>query len=570
MTQDGKPTFVGSQQEIDLAGRVFELMMLQARFYSSDAPIRLSLRQLSTYFLEQGRHTDVEELDKRVDAALKQNPLIFYREERDGVVYFTTSKRGSYTPGVRTRAMALPTITDRHMGHTSLPRAAAPLKKPEFVRRDSAITADLQAVLKAMPLVPPLKEPPPAKEPPKPRPAAVAPPAPPKRVPQVETPQGILVNMSKTPAEIVGKHKEFFNGLLREKLATDGRFLSFGNQWMLAEKATTLAKGELRQVREFIESSGGPETDDSLCTNVFNRDPETDTAFRFSLNYQLAAEKKVFEFAGTGGQNLWWIAGTLSPRIVRSALKPAEVGQDLKYLEDEAPVAKLPGNKWAHTLTFYEWENGILTYSPEAKLLLPPAYVKEQKIAQLRFEAPQFETSSYVELHYPTGNRGGWIEGLGEILAVFVSGAKLIIARNPDKPDTFTISFEPNPVQERNILLYDGKRQRFVFQPLPLSYQVEESYLLERQHFGGLKDARRLEEANRRKGDAVIIFAFEKVAAKTTREEKTVYRARLEDLLPVINIEKPFSKASLLRFFTTHPHYQKDESEEGYWTYIPD
>ena len=85
-----------------------------------------------------------------------------------------------------------------------------------------------------------------------------------------------------------------------------------------------------------------------------------------------------------------------------------------------------------------------------------------------------------------------------------------------------------------------------------------------------MKDARRLDEANRRKGDAVIIFAFEKVGAKTTRDEKTVYRARLEDLLPIINIEKPFSTASLLRFFTTHPHYQKDETEEGYWVYIPD
>ena len=57
------------------------------------------------------------------------------------------------------------------------------------------------------------------------------------------------------------------------KLAADERFVSFGNQWMLAEKLTTLAKGELRQVRDFVEASGGPETDESLCTNVFNSRP---------------------------------------------------------------------------------------------------------------------------------------------------------------------------------------------------------------------------------------------------------------------------------------------------------
>ena len=253
-----------------------------------------------------------------------------------------------------------------------------------------------------------------------------------------------------------------------------------------------------------------------------------------------------------------------------SSQKTISFGQDFKYLEDEAPVSKLPHNKWVHALTFYEWENGVLPYSPQAKLVLPPPFIKDQKIAQLRFAAPQFETSAYVELHYPTGNRGGWIEGLAEILVVFVSGARLTIARNPDKADTFSVTYEMKPVEETNVLLFDSKRQRFVFQPLPLNYKVDDSYLLERQRFGGLKDARRLEEANRRKGDPVIIFAFEKIGEKTTREDKTVYRAKLADLLPVSNIEKPFSTASLLRFFTTHPHYQKDEAEEGYWFYIPD
>ncbi len=254
---------------------------------------------------------------------------------------------------------------------------------------------------------------------------------------------------------------------------------------------------------------------------------------------------------------------------MRSPLKPAEIGQDLKYLEDEPPATRLAKDRWVHTLTFYEWENGILPYTPEAKLLLPPPFLKEQKIAQLRFEAPQFETSVYVELHYPTGNRGGWIEGLGEILAVFVSGARLFITQVPDQPNTFAIRYEPKPTVESTILLYDARRQRFVFQTLPLSYQVDEAFLLERQRFSGMKDVRRLDEANRRRGDPVIIFAFEKIGEEIVRDGKTVYRARIEDLLPIINIEKPFSKTSLLRFFTTHPHYQKDETEEGYYLYIP-
>jgi hypothetical protein len=582
VTQDVKPTFVGSQEEIELAGRVFELMLLQGRFYSSDHPIRQSLPELATFFREQGLHKDGAAVDGLIDAALSKNAQVFYREEQDGVVYFTTARRGSYKPVTRMRATSLPTITDRHMGRM-MPAPALPgqaqrvVRKPDFVRREATIggvAATLQTLLTATaPTAAPVKGALPIKEPPKARPAvpaAPAAPAPVKRVPQVETSQGLLINLSKSPADILAKYHDVFCDMVRDRIANDERLVSFGNLWMLAEKKTALAKGELRQVRDFIEASGGPETDESLCSHIFKKDVEVDPAFRFSLNYQLASEKKVFEFVGTNNQNLWWIAGTASPRILRAPLKPAEIGQDFKYLEDEASVSKLPGNKWVHTLTFYEWENGVLPYTPEAKLLLPPPSIKDQKIAQVRFEAPQFETSAYAEVHYPTGNRGGWIEGLAEILVVFVSGAKLTVSRNPDKVDTFSIMYDVKPVQETTVLLYDGKRQRFVFQPLPLSYQVDDTFLLERQRYGGLKDVRRLEEANRRKGDAVIIFAFEKVGVKTTREEKSVYRARLEDLLPIINIEKPFSKASLLRFFTTHPHYRKDESEEGYWVYIPD
>jgi hypothetical protein len=581
VTQEGKPTFVGSQEDIDLAGSVFELMLLQGRSFSSDHPIRQSLQQLGAFLVERGLHTDTSDVEQVLDAVLRKNPQVFYREELEGVVYYTTTRKGVYAPVVRIRSTVLPTITDRHMarsgpvGSNPLPVQRPVTRKPDFVRRDAVLTGELQSLLKSSAVTPQPKDVPVFKDPARSRavtpPPPPPPPAPVKRVPQVETPQGLLINMSKSPADIVAKNRDFFTTLIRERLSGDGRFVSFGNKWMLAEKITTLAKGELRQVREYIESSGGPETDENLCSNVFRRDVDKDPAFCFSLNYQLASEKKVFEFVGTANQNLWWIAGTSSPRIVRAPLKPAEVGQDLKYLEDEPIVTKLPNHKWVHTLTFYEWENGVLPYSPEAKILLPPALLKEQKITQLRVEAPQFETSAYVELHYPTGNRGGWIEGLGEILAVFVSGAKLTIARNPDKADTFSVTYEESkPVQETNVLLYDGKRQRFVFQPLPLSYQTDASYLLDRQRYAIMKDVRRLDEASRRKGDAVIIFAFEKVGAKATRDEKTVYRARLEELLPIINIEKPFSNASLLRFFTTHPHYQKDETEEGYWVYIPD
>ncbi len=94
--------------------------------------------------------------------------------------------------------------------------------------------------------------------------------------------------------------------------------------------------------------------------------------------------------------------------------------------------------------------------------------------------------------------------------------------------------------------------------------------VISKARFKSLANAKRLEENVRRKGDLVIGFAFTKAGVKQADEEdKPVYRASVTDLLPVVNLEKPFSRMSLLRFMTTHPHYQKDETEEGYYFYRP-
>lgn len=569
MAQEAKPSFVGSKKEIELAQRVFDVMLLQGRFFGSDSPIRQSLKQLSDYFVAQGVHKDADELGKQLDAALQKNAQVFFREEDNGDIVYTTTKKGAYRPLVRSRAGSLPVVTNRHMA-SAAPRSVSVTgpPRPTIIKHGSQMpTAILEAFKELVPPAPVAEAPerPAPAKPPRTR-AATQPPAAkpkPKPVPQVVTPAGVTINLAKSPADIIAKHGDYFSGLLRDRLAGDPRFISFGDQWMLIEQMTSIAKGELRQVREALEANGGPATDEALCTRVFNKDAQADPGFRFSLNHQLLNEKKVFEFVGSAQQNLWWLAGASSPRILRASLKPAEIGSDLKYLEDEAPSSAVAGGKWVHTLTFYEWENGILPYSSEAKFVLPPPFLKDQRLAELSFEAPQFGLSVHAELHYPTGNRGGWVEGLAEILVVFLSGVELTIARSADKVNTFTITYEAKPAQETTVLLHDAKRQRFVFQSLPLMYQTNSTYLLERSRFGGLKDVRRLDEASRRKIDTVVTYAFEKVGVKGTRDEKSTYRARIEDVLPIINIEKPYSKAALLRYFDTHPQYSPDPNEAG-------
>ena len=216
MTQDVKPTFVGSQQDMDLAGRVFDVMMLQGRFFSADAPIHQSLQQLSAYFAEQGLTAS----PSAIDEAVTKNPQVFYREERDGEVYYTTSRRGSYTPGVRTRPGQLPVPTQRHMASSQSHPTAIAIKRPRIISHDASQLVELQALLKtshggaptgikeqASPVA--VRETP---RPARPQPAAPPPPPPPvKKTPQVETPQGVIINLSKSPSRYPGQAPRFLH-----------------------------------------------------------------------------------------------------------------------------------------------------------------------------------------------------------------------------------------------------------------------------------------------------------------------------------------------------------------------
>jgi len=577
VTTQPKPTFTGTTEEQKIAEEIFDLMILQGRSYAMDAPIRQSLSSLVAYYVDRRLRRSPEDVQRLIERALERNSHVFYREERDGQVVYVTTKRGSYTPVRRSTGVPhLPVVTTRHMQAgppaatptgprpTLLKRETLPIVDGRSPRREPSYGADYireQIVV---------RRPEPSAPGQQPGVSPVAPPPPSTtRRPELVTPQGIVIDMSQHPIQILEIHRDFFANALRERLSADPRIASFGDEWFLEERLTLFTKGELRRIREFIESVGGPEDDASIISELFGKSPSDADylAFRFSLNYQLSKEKKDFEFVGTARHRLWWLAGTPSPRISRGPLKPGEIGQDLKYLEDEPALPSAHTDRWEHVLTYYEIENGILPYEPAAKGLLPAPFLKDQRIVQLQFRVPQVGAMVYAELHYPTGNRGGWIDGLGDLLAAFVPGARLTITRTDD--DTiFNISYTPTEPRQINTLAYDTKRQRFIFEPVEINYAVDENSLLEKERFKGLNNARRLDENSRRKGDPVIMYAFEKVGTKTTEGAKTIYRASIADLLPIINIEKPFSVTSLVRFFVTHPHYKADSTHEGVYLYV--
>jgi hypothetical protein len=604
---EGHPTFAGTADEQQVASAMFGLMLMQSRAFAANVPIRQSLHNFANFFVEQNLRASKAEAAALVESAVKANGQVFYRHVADDDVWYYTCRKGEavpppnaaptrYVPPVAatspspapmarkreggpvvvTRATITPVGTAVGQARTgpalpgfeeagilrTIPRPVS--VKPEVEAAEEAeelpeftlptFAEDETILVAETELVPPA-------------------PAPAARRPQMTTSEGAVIFMDATPEDILDAHGPYLQSVLADGLSSDSRFVSFGQEWMLGDMVTSYSKADLRRAHDAIEEAADVLLDTALLTDLYGKNPDDDEfeRDRFSLNSALAREKRVFEFHGTAQERYWGLVGMASLRPSRTVLRSSEIGQDFKFLEDEAPRTDEGAGRWIHALTFYEIENGLLPYSATAKIIFPKPVLKDQRVAQLEFHAPQLNLTVTAELHYPTGNRGGWVEGLEEILDNFVPGARIFV-EGTDRDNLFLLTYRKSEPMELETVRYDDKKRRFGFATVVVEYQVEEPMLVTRNRFKNLANALRLEENARRKGDQVISFAFVKVSPKPATEEKPAYRANVTELLPLVNLEKPFSRASLVRFMTTHPHYQKDDAstEEGTYLYKPE
>ena len=601
---EGHPSFNGNADEQKVASAMFGLMLMQSRAFAANVPIRQSLRNFANFFFEQRLRASQAEVSALVESAATANGQVFFRQVTEDDVWYYTCRAGVAVPppsAAPTRyvppAASVPTspapVTHkREGGPVVITRASvAPAGAiPGQARTGPAVpTFEEAGILRTVPKTPRIKpepEPEPGTEeleatgdlperslPSMPEeeplvvPETIAVPvviAPPVRRPQLTTAEGTVVFMDATPEDILEIHGSYLQPLLAEALGADSRFVSFGQDWLLADMVASYTKADLRRAHDAIEDAADVVLDTVLLSDLYGKVPDDDDfeRNRFSLNLALAREKRLFEFRGTNQERYWGLVGMASLRPSRTVLRSSEIGQDFKFLEDETPRTDEGAGRWIHALTFYEIENGLLPYSATGKIIFPKPVLKDQRVAQLEFHAPQLNLTVTAELHYPTGNRGGWVEGLEEILDNFVPGARIIV-EGTDRDNLFLLTFRKSESRELETVRYDDKKRRFGFASVTVEYQVEDSMLVTRTTFKNLANALRLEENARRKGDQVIAFAFVKTGVKLASEEKPVYRATVSELLPLVNLEKPFSRASLVRFMTTHPHYKKDETAAG-------
>lgn len=550
----------GDTRQREIAAEAYQVLRAQGRFMAENAPIRVSLSSLSAYL---NQTLGVSEAD--VLAALQINDAIFALEERDEAITVATTRDGR-APLDRPAAVSPHDFKARFM--TPLPKPATPPPPPvELPRVDPAWSAlegffdDESALSDEIEILTDVEEP-------------VA------TIDLGEEPEELAVELPDAPrtitiaaspaTDVSGVDDVELADAIRERLGADLRVATFGDQWMLEERVPRVSRGDLRRMKDYIQEQERPLTDDMLVQDVFNIRPGTEDfdLMRFAVNFRLSREHRDFDFVGTSGQRFWSTSSL--PQIGTKRRKPNEIGTDLKYLIDESTPAPEPRSIASvdHVLTFYEYQLGLLPFSPELQALLPAPLLPNQRSAVLTFECPQSYTTYLVELRFPTPNRGGFILGLDDFFTENLVPGALISIQRTDNDGHYRVEYLPSTGESARLLEIEDRRQRYVYRPTTFACTVDPDFLLNEERFPRLNGERPLDDKARRRAESVISATFERVGEL---HEGHGYSANFSDLLAAVNVERPFSPTYLRQVLDQDESgaFAVDPDGDDVYTYVP-
>jgi hypothetical protein len=415
------------------------------------------------------------------------------------------------------------------------------------------------------------------------KPAPVEKPAPVRSVPadrntQIALPEGLTIDLRQPAADLLAAHGAALEKILADRLEQETlrRIVSFGRSLYPEASVVNLGKNDLRKIREYILERNEPLPDIEIIGDLYYHNPRQADyeGFRFSLNYRLHREKD-FEFVGVEGARLWSTKGL--PVIGTKRVKAAEMGQITSYLaegfdnsleQQSADSIKQSGSS-TRLLTFFEWEYGVLPFDASIAALIPTPMLPDQRSAVLRFESPQHYTSYLVEARYPTGNRGGWLQGLEEFFHEHLVPGALITITRGGEPNVFSISYEEAPEASDRLLTLDEKKNKLAFANRTFYCAVDEDQLPNQARFGKLKNLKSLPMGERRKSEMVLEHVFEVMGDQVGTRSEPSYTLGLSELLLAYNVLRPGSRSLLESLLTNGEHFSADASKAGQYVYTP-
>jgi hypothetical protein len=603
--------FQGKKPEQKLAELVLGLFQSRGAFFASDAPITLTLVSLTEALTSMGESATEAAIERALDA----NAHIFVRDDSNDETAFVTTKSGVPPDGtqldadthdlmqrfatpepIRERARPRSAVdsfgSDSIVSEKSAPMefppdswqaaVAAALREagqesPDVILPDgdglssadffetlgAAVEQDVEAAVSVDEEVEELllEEPAisdervaeveaaPAIAPVEPAPAAVA---------EIEIDDA-------SDADIA----EAIELALREEPGA----VRWGDLWMDESNVPVLSKDDLNKIQVILGSASEAVSDYALVRDVGTNQTPGSEEFeieRFALNYRMSRELGMFEFVGSARQSLWAPSG--SPAITTEKRKASEIGQDYRFLLDyKTPDAELEPGLIEHVLTFYEHRLGILPLNANFATIMPKAAFNDQRVTRLTFESPQTFETFEVEVRYPTSNRGGYLIGFEEFFAEnLVPGAVVTIEATRDRETHFIVEYFQISRQDRKLLQFNERRERFVFQSTTYFCATQDDMLLDDNHFARLADVSPLDEESRRHVDKVLRATFERVGARLEEDDELRYRAHIVDILAAANIERPISEPYLRDILLggAYPEFIPDDSEEDVFLYV--
>ncbi len=390
-------------------------------------------------------------------------------------------------------------------------------------------------------------------------------------------PDGTVIDLRQPVSRLMAAHRVVLEEALINHIDHDPlqRIVRFGRDLYTDTDTVHLGKNDLRRIREYILEIGEPVLDTAIIADLYHSHRQSTTeSFRFSLNYRLSREKE-FEFVGVAGACLWSTRGL--PGIGTRRVKASEMGHLTSYLVEgyddslERQEAEIHEEGIMNRpLTFFEWDHGVIPLDARLATLLPQPLLREQRTVVLRFDVPQHYTSYLVEVRYPTGNRGGWIQGLEEFFHEHLVAGAIINLVRTGEPHVFTLTYEEGGVCSDRLLIFDEKKHKFAFANLSYACAVDGDYLLTQRKFGKLKNLKALPMTDRRKADVVLAHVFEVVGEQVGTRKEPLYWLSLDDLYVAYNVMRPASRPYIESLLAADAMYAPDEATPGAYFYKPE
>lgn len=372
-----------------------------------------------------------------------------------------------------------------------------------------------------------------------------------------------------TPARPLGEPTDFSDvddavlaAVLESQFAHDSHIAYFAGRFMTTDRAQRLSRGQIREVREYIEEQEQPLTDEMLVEDVLRVRPNSPDYANsvFAVNYWLSRERD-FEFVGTRDQRFWSVSDL--PPLGTTLRKPNDIGSDYRFLTDSIDPAAIPHRSVQsveHVVTFYEWNLGLLPYDADMQNLFPAPMLADQRSAVFTFEIPQTYTTYLVELRYPTPTRGGFFLGLDDLYFDSLVPGAIISISATENDGHYKVEFLAGDEQSDRLLEQDDKRPRYHFRPTSYECVVDPAWLLNEDRFPKLAGEKPMSDRERRKLDTVLETTFERVGMD---DGNGGLLASFEDLLAAINIERPVD-AALLHSALEHHNAVSGDDTNGY------